>query len=259
MIKIKLEMNQLIAALILISLFFSCKKKQEDTPYNLLAGKVKQVTDDNNRRTIYTYDNKGRLLKFFQVNATGDTSYVVSHEYSGNSLTRTERYSTTDSRVYTYQLNEKGAAVSKTVASNPSVLYNFKYNSNGQLTEQKMTNGSNVETYTYFYSNSQCDSMRLERSWYTAGNYELTVYEYYTDETDNRNEHLIYFQQFLGKPANLKPLRSLKEGTHRDATGNSFYTPNSYTYEYDSNGKIMREIEYFRGSTNPRTKTYQYY
>ena len=245
----------IVAAITLLS----CKKKQEDAPYNPLTGKVKQVTDDNNRKTIYTYDDKGRLLNFFQIYSTGDTGYVVNHEYSGSSLTRTERYNTSDIRVYTFQLNAEGMAVSKTVASNPSALYTFKYNSTGQLIEQKMTNGSNIETYTYFYSNGQCDSMRLERSWYTAGTYEISVYEYYPDKADNRNQHLTYFQQFLGRPASVKTLKSFKEGTHRDATGNSFYTPTTYSYEYDTKGRIVKELEYFRGTTTPHTNIYEYY
>lgn len=253
--------KQMIIALVTL-FFFSCKKdKSENAPVDINASKVKSIIDANGRSTTMIFNSNGQLIKMYTLYTTGDTGSTVIHEYNGNTLTRTEKYSATDIRIYSYQLNANGWIVSGTPLSNPAAQYTYSYNSNGQITERKMVNGSNIDLYTYFYSNNQCDSIRHTPSWWPAGSYETDVFEYYSDKNDNRNQLFTYFQTHLGKPLCSKAIKSYKTVNYSASNpAGASYPPDLYDYEYDANGRIVKELLHFRSAANvTSSNTYIYY
>jgi hypothetical protein len=125
--------------------------------------------------------------------------------------------------------------------------------------------GNDSATYTYYYSNYQCDSVALKRSW-QQGFRTVTVIEYYADKADNRNiafyESIVLppvFTGYFGKPVNSKAIKSVTSKNY-SPTGVSTGIPDVFEYEYDTKGRIIKEMGKPAGATHPPiTHTYDYY
>lgn len=185
--------------------------------------------------TSYDYDSEGRLTRWEQTGA--GTTYLVTIQYGSGTVTWTESFtdsSGTQSGTTIYTLNGQGLAASDNSGNT------YTYNADGN---QTMTSGSSGSfTYTWVGGNNTVETA-ADSSGTVQG---TTTKTYLTDKVDYRD----YGLGFMGKPS--KNLISSSASTWGGSTQNA-----TYTYEYDSKGRVSKETMTYSGST-PSVTTYTY-
>ena len=227
--------KNLTVLLILISFFAigGCKKKDGPlTTPPAINGKVKTSTNSDGSgtpsTTTYTYDSGGKLTMMQQndqkITIVWTSSKVVMNFYDSTGTIIVEK----DSAV----LNAQGY-----ISSNNGIT--FTYDSEGHRTGATSTN----ETDVYTWSGGNCTSIV-----YTSASnpVETNSFNYLTDKTDYRSFGMEYIEGKGNK--NLI-------GSDTDNKSGSPVTT-TYTYEYDSKGRVSKETKVSTGSTQINSYTY---
>jgi YD repeat-containing protein len=227
--------------IILLSIVMGCKKdhqsQQQPVP------KVKSITTGSGLLIEKEYDSKGRLTS---TKIQGHVRTILIY----NNNTAVERNMNdagvvTDTVVYT--LRPDGLATSVTF-SNSSATTSYQYNSSGQIAKDtKLSSGGTTE-YIYHYSSGNADSIStiVNGQWFGS-----VVNEYYTDKVstlEGPNNGYV----FLGK-GNLNPRKKTIE---KYSTGS--VNESNYTYEYDSQNRIIKSTITDAGSGTTSVTTYTY-
>lgn len=218
-------------ALLTVGIFSSCEEETVDA----INGKVASMASDGTNTSL-EYDDQGRLTSYTQTG--GGNTYQVTIQYGSGTVTWTESFtdsSGTASGTTIYSLNGQGYAVS----DNGGTTYT--YDSDGHLLSE--TSSSSSVEYTWSGGN-QVSNVNSDST--GAAQYTQTK-TYLADKEDYRD----FGMAFLGKQS--KNLINTVTDNYGATTYNA-----TYTYEYDSKGRVSKETVAYQGSSNPSVTTYTY-
>jgi len=163
---------------------------------------------------FYSYDGEGRIV-----------SIQVSADY--------------DDPVYmriTPNYDDNGMLISEQIEPNPGLI-TYTYDNNGQLTSKTSTSGSgiftSVSTTQYLYSGELLTQEVFENYYNLDYVTDRVITDYFYDDTGNLTEKTV--------TAELAMIY--------DHPG--YTTKNHYSYEFDPNGRIIRELLTFGQTVNP--------
>lgn len=226
-----------IAAVVMLSLP-ACKKKDDTQiiPPPTPVCRMTTLNADGGTMTI-AYDGDGRISK------TTDPDVVRTYSYNGSTITivETDPNAKTGSSVVT--LNAAGLATQALERDENDAVTTtniFEYDANNQLA--KITEDGML-TATFTWSNGD---MVTEN-----GNAGPTNYTYYTDKASRQGDYIqiIQFLEYGYKFINNAHLvQSINNGTFQE----------TFTYEFDGDGKITKLTINESGSSTPNIYTYLY-
>ncbi|OYU96438.1 MAG: hypothetical protein CFE21_08570 [Bacteroidetes bacterium B1(2017)] len=219
------KLNLLLIAFVILA-GTACKKDKttdEPTPAEKIC-LVTSTTDSDSNTFIYTFDSQNRIIKNGAYN--GPDSTITIYTYTGNKVVMASGIVE-----QTYFLNSYGFAdsVYYIVDGYVDLLIVLTHNSEGLVTSQKVTGtvpqGEVNQIGTFEYLNGD-----LVKQTNNDGTTTSTVtLEYYLDKP-NKSKRFEEATQFYNSSAHM-----LKKMTGDDGS----FT--SYTYEYDSEGKVTKE------------------
>ena len=224
-------MKKIFFLLITTAGFVACKKNNMDAPAAPAntSGKIKTWVSGATI-TTYTYDAQGRVI----VEANSDGSGYEYEYLTG--IVNEKQFNAGHVLNVTYknELNADGLVIRKTASNNAA--YEELYTYNADKTEAKQIghySGGITQVIDYYYSNDNCDSSRFSGN---SGVWSLTIQRtYYPDKlnsiaSENQGEF------FYGKDnANLQKTEIYK---YSDGSTN---TPTTFTYEFDTNGRVVKQ------------------
>lgn len=228
-------------------LFMACKKDNHDASSHPKVPLIRTVFamagSDSDLRT-YSYDVQGRVTKIvYRLYGTGyyaytDTGVVNTFYNLKDSLTGTT----------VYKLNASGRAISFYESYSPSDAFSSTFNANGQLsttTEVRTLTGQPVRTWvtSYTYTGRNLDSSIEVYSYNGTSNSSAMYYdEYYTDKTSTiGNDN--YGQSWLGGNS-ANPVKAARD----IGSSGGVYPETTYQYEYDSLGRITKQMHFWGSS-----------
>jgi hypothetical protein len=244
-------MKNLLFAALLLSLFSSCKKDNDNQPAPA-PEKQQKLTgflfdDPNYSPETIAYDDQGRVK---QVESVDERTTLV---YSGNTVTYSEWRFDEQRQVClaTGKLNVQGRMTEITGVrsySLPEKPYKttFEYNAAGQMTKRilNINNGESIYEYRYFYQNNNM----VTRELYSNGVLDYTgKWEYNTDLVNPWGVNFETFDSantFTGKGSVKMPS---KYSTVRDGQV-SWYVDFTYTTDQNGNPKTCNQ-NYSDGKT----------
>jgi len=201
-----------------------------------------KTSSDDYGTTTYEHDSKGRVVKETYPNG-GHDEYI----YTANTVTINE-YGPGNNLVAvgTYELNADGLTTKKSWSDTPNGFTEYLYNPDKTTSKKISTYNGNTSVFDYFYTNGNLDSTRIKYN----GTWNSTIIPSYYDKADGLGED-IFGVTFYGK-TNKKLLKS--EFT-RTKDGDE-YTFN-YTYDFDSNGRVIKRTS--QNGQNINITYYTYY
>ncbi|HVU58422.1 MAG TPA: hypothetical protein VHD83_25350 [Puia sp.] len=240
----------ILLSIVGVLLFIACKKDNHDaTPppvpkIPLIKTVFAMAGSDSDLRT-YSYDAQSRVTKIvYSLYGTGryaytDTGIVYTFYNLNDSLTSTT----------VYKQDAHGKAISFLESTSPSDIFTSTFNSDGQLstsTEVRTLTGQPVRTWatTFHYTNKNLDSSIEVYTYNGTSNASPTYYDdYYTDKISTiGNDN--YGQGWLGS-GSKNPVKAARDiGT----SGGGVYPETTYQYEYDSVGRITKQMHFWGSS-----------
>lgn len=248
--------------------FISCQDEDNDPAEPskpLLASRSSYSQDGKEHQTeAFHYDSNGRLIEV-------DTSdkYKTTFEYSQSQVTVKSYYKDSLDETQILQLDNKGLCTSTIWDENYTT--NYTYDDNGYRKTTVEKDGNSTITQTFTVSNQNYVTIKIEDVYISSqsvkvmkpdfvgkldwlktaptgiasqnilksasdqiNNY-VTDFEFYTDKANTIDFENMGIS-FFGKQ-NKNPVKQQTE----TYTGRPAYSTN-YTYEYDSKGRITRQI-----------------
>lgn len=222
--------KQFLIAAVISAVLFSCKKSDDSIVPPGGANTVSKIKTwtSNSGTATYIYDAEGRLIE-----AVRSTGGKTTYEYlSGQVIQKQFNSSGVNDFSYHYELGPEGLVFKETRPATPSFSASNIYNSSRQLLKSANNFAGQSNARDYFYSNGNCDSIRLS----TNGNWINTLIKtYYTDKPNSigydaeglsffgkGNKNLVKTEQYF-----------LPDGTKNDIT--------TFTYEFDSKGRAIKQ------------------
>ena len=236
-------MKQGLLIFILAIVLSACNKEVSDTPAIQLEEtlKVKTATYGNTVFT-YTYDAQGRQL-------TCDNSDGVKrkYDYPIGSIKESIYKNGVFEYFYKNDLNAEGLCIRETKSNVPSYEQLYEYNPDKTLSKViSKNNGSIVQEMIFFYSNENCDSIRF----ITNGQHILTIVkEYYLDKSN------VFGNEIFGNTHYGRSARNMLKSETHIYPGSSGSCTN-FSYEYDSQGRVAKEISSKANLTSIGVYTY---
>ncbi len=230
----KTILTALFAVAVLVTVMGGCKKT-ETNPTPTRTPLIKTITNNPlSQSNTISYNSQGKQTNF------SDTYYPVTYTYSSNSVMRLEEDLLSGiSHITTFTLGSNGVATSGVMRRSDGAATNYlqyTYDADGHLTQETNTDSatSNVNyTRTYTWSNGNLTSMHE-----VSGSNSLTnTYTYITDRVstiENANMGL----NWLGK-GNTNVIQSENDGS----------VTSSYSYTFDSEGKVLTKKDASNGAT----------
>jgi len=225
--------------------FVGCKKNDVDAPVTPASGvaKLKTRTAGTNT-TNYTYDAQGRQTKY-----TNTDGSKVEIDYQPGIIYR-KVYNTVSNFLYSYkyELNSDGLASRTTLSTNPDYESLTQFHSDKTPAKEIATINGNTSLIDYFYSNGNCDSLRFSNG---NGNWFSTIVKTYYTDKPNVLTDANTGDNFYGKNnANMLKTEIYK---YSNGTSNELAT---YTYEYDGQGRVIKETRTQGNDINISLLTY---
>ena len=224
------------AILFFISLLASCRKDAAIAPANTTVSEVKTAVIDSGYANTYTYDSLGR-----QIRAQIDT-VVTTYAYSQGSVLQTITIAGVPF-ITSYTINAAGRATTDTKG------YLYAYNSSGYLISKSYTGTGNFDSITYTISGGNVTTS-VEHQADSATNNTITTNYTYLSTIDSRGFGLA----FLGT-ANVNLINTV--AITQVISGSSYTANYSYTYSYDSRGRVTQQV--INNGTASYTSAYTYY
>jgi hypothetical protein len=236
-------------ALLSLLIIASCKKKDEATP---AIAKIKTaIIPDLIGGTIdtlnYFYNNDGTVEKVTYGTGLAKRVYV----YGSNSISEVfYNYTGSIAGTTTYFLNDAGLADSM-YDSSTDYRYSYEYDANGFLTKSTFRGPSNnissVQTYVNNGTNVT-NTYAADAGGTVTSSTEQTFFTDKKNTTGNEN----IGKKFLGKS-------SANPGHTWSSTSLSTTYTGSWSYSYDSEGRILLQNMLNNAGTVFGTNTYTYY
>ena len=253
----------LITAIIGSLVFTGCKDDDPATP-EVVIPKLKTATYYDGTEVTpsyseaYEYNASGQIVKI----VAEDNSYVTV-EYSTGKITLkfVDELGVQDPNIEEFILNDKGLYVSSASTWKKSLKSSIKKNYKSQLKSQLSILGSSSTTLTYNADNylieensTEIDGLNnsSDITTYTITSGNTTGREYvstYNDVSTTSNDTFEFFTDktntigyenmgvtFFGKQDNNLQKK-------RTQTGESYSYISNYSYEYDSYGRVTKQIE----------------
>lgn len=229
----------------------SCKKSSSDNPGTTSVSKIKTVTQHDTSgitgTQTYIYDNSGKLLKA----TTNDGSVVFDLTYSAGKVEM--NFYAGPGMVWmkqTFLLNQSGLAASATYFINMAVKNQAMPGSVFPPFLKTMKPAGDTTHELYFYDNAgyKIKEINWSKSFRDTTVFEVlygntimsiqtdgehsdtTTFEYYADRTNTLGTANCGVYFFGTQDKNL--LYKIK----------SPYSNSTYTYEYDSRGRVIKEM-----------------
>ena len=198
----------------------SCHKDPSIAPVASTVSLVRSQVADSGYATTFTYDSLGR-----QIMAQIDT-VVTTYTYSPSSVVKTVTLAG-ETFITTYTTNASGKAVTD------SKGYVYTYNSVGYLTSKSFTAVSNFDSVTYTVSGSNVITSVEHQADSATNNYITTNYTYLST-IDSRNFGLAFLSS-----ANVNLIST--ENIMQVINGSSYNASYTYTYSFDSKGRVTQQ------------------
>jgi hypothetical protein len=239
----KIQFTSLLTLVALMSFFAGCKKDPGAAlPAKVTISNVKSMITNSATgepdTVVYTYDNLGR-----QTTALTDT-LLTTYTYSGDTvimhyLLAGEQFTTF------YTLSASGQAVSDSKGNS------YAYNSSGYLTRQSYAYGAGYDSISYLYMLSGLnDSISIQHQQDAATHNLVTIRYTYLPTIDSRNFGLT----FLGKQ-NTNLINT--ETDSQVLNGSTYSITYTYSYTFDSQGRVTQQVQ--TSGTSTYTTAYTYY
>lgn len=237
-------MKKIIFILLAATSFVACKKNNDAQPGSQadISDKIKKSTFGSGV-TTYSYDGSGRLkTKTFSNGGKNEFEYqpgkVIEKEFEPGGVLK---------QTYTYELNASGLGEKETRGDNPAFQNLRQYNSDKQLVKFTMT-GNGTEVGEYFFSNGNCDSLRVSFNGVWQYTNKMT---YYTDKLNvlGYDRSGLYFW-------GQKSKNMVKSERYSYPNG-SMGIPENYSYEYDAKGRATKMISEADGDIFITTLSYE--
>lgn len=201
----------IIAAIIGIFLFSDTllNANKSDLPDDIITSPVSETSD-------VEYDANGNIIKEPYYNADGSIDHWLEYEYDTNGNRIKQTYYTADGAIghwYEYEYDAKGNRIKETqFAADGSINYWYEY--------EHDTNGNEIKSTKY----AADGSIEYEHEYDTNGN------ETQTADADG----------------SIKSADKSENDMKGNETTSTF--DGSYEYVYDSNGKLIYDLEYVDGT-----------
>jgi len=282
--KTKIIMKRNLLTLVLLFAFLSCKKssntKNKDEEQSFKGCLIESATIKNqysDERWIYTYDDKGRVIKeTYSISPTYGTQFhsFTNYEYTTKKISfygEVVAASGKDAYNGYYELDDKGRII-KSFNDDGSVDLIITYNANGYIATVDVA-GEDFTSYTYF------DGYLIKAE--TKRKYLNTIitedFGYGVESLKNEQFDAKYFSypglnlpiqlaKYLGK--NSKSVISKKIATRIQDNDNTKYMYiDNYTFKKDSDGNLISQTRdhsfsssscYSCGGTSTRITNYSY-
>jgi len=230
------------SAILLLSLCISVTGCKRDATIQTAAGTSRVKTETTTSGTgiayavSYSYDSSGR-----QIQAQTDT-VITTYTYGRDTITKV--ISLAGERFITgYTTNSLGKIISD------SKFYKYAYDGNGYLISFSYTGGSDYDSTAYIISSGDVSSSTEHQSDSSTDNHITTTYTYLTT-ADPRDYGTAAWGQADKHLLSAKTITQL-------INGNTYTTSYTYSYAYDSQGRVSQQIQ-TNGSASYIT-SYTYY
>lgn len=219
------KLNLLLIAFIVLA-GTACKKDKttdEPTPAEKIC-LVSNSLDSDSNSFVYTFDNQNRIIKNGAYNGTDST--ITIYTYTGNKVVMASGVVE-----QTYFLNSFGFAdsVYYLIDGYVDLLIVLTHDAQGLVTSQKVTGtvpqGEVNQIGTFEYLNGDV----VKQTTNDGTNTSVTTLEYYLDKP-NKSKRFEEATQFYNASTHMLKKVSSDDGSFT-----------SYTYEYDSEGKVTKE------------------
>jgi len=227
--KTKKIVMKTIYLILLIGVFVACNKSNDNLtqaqPPTSLTRIVKQTSGAD--ISTFSYDASGKALK--KENSNGSRK---EYEYAGGKVMR-KYYNTSGVYQYTIteELNAEGFSIHNTRSDQPWENV-YEYNTDKTMAKQ-ISKSSSTIVNDYFWSNGNLDSVRSSSQ---NGVWQYTtIFTYYTDKPNLLSDD-IYGEQYWGK--NSKNLLKTEVNMFPNGSFSNMWT---YTYEFDNQGRIIKQ------------------
>ncbi len=250
------KINYLLLSVIAIgTIVISCKKNDDNNV--VTPTRIKTITIGSNSDT-FTYDSQNRILT---EKPNGNIKTVYLYKGSDSVIILSVNLNTNDtSRSGNYKINANGVATQQVQSGN---VTNFVYDANNYKIFS-----SNINSVTYadsFYVSSGNITQQISK--YNSGiSSTRTVIDYTLDSKKNTITNETNGKSFLGK-SNANLITSDRRITTDfgiciippclppTITESNF----NYTYEFDSNNRVTKQIKTNQVNSSTVVTTYTYY
>jgi hypothetical protein len=222
---------------------FSCDKQALTDSTSLLDINVKVKTATYDTTVFsYTYDAQGR-----QLTCDNSDGLKRKYDYPIGSIKESVYKNGTLEYFYKNDLNADGLCIKETKSNEPAYEQQYEYNPDKMMSKIiTKKNGAAIQQIDFFYSNGNCDSIRL----ISNGQYSLTIVkEYYTDKPN------VFSNEIFGNNHYGKSSRNMLRSETYIYPGSSGSCTN-FSYEYDSQGRVAKEISSKANLTSISAYTY---
>jgi len=225
-----------VPVLIFLVSFLACCRKDSAIATAATTSLVKSAIIDSGYANTYTYDSLGRQI-MAQID-TVVTTYGYGQGYVLKTITLAGQQFITD-----YTTNASGLATSDTKG------YVYAYDNSGYLISKSYTGAGSFDSITYTISGGNAITS-VEHQADSATNNVITTNYTYLSTIDSRNFGLA----FLGK-ANTNLISTV--AITQTISGSSYTANYTYTYSYDSRGRVSQQV--INNGSASYISTYTYY
>jgi len=225
---------KLLAILLVVTSFQSCKKKGNDDESNRdLTGKIKTITSGNTTLAKYMYRTDGKIRE--ETRYTPNGQMIISYEYADGKISSITAKTENGSIIYQYSLTYANNKLEKFILGGiTNVYWQMYYNADGTVNYaiQYTPAQNNVDEPTikqkFEYDNHK-NVIEATEFWRFGSTWELhSRYEFEYDSKNNPYKDLqIPYDETINLFANL-------------------VSPNNATRvkEYDQNNVIVEDTQY---------------
>jgi YD repeat-containing protein len=223
---------------------FSCKKESTSNPAagNTGVSKIKTWTGGS-YITNYTFDAAGRCTR----EDYNDGSKSTYEYLAGKVILKRYNSSGVNTDTYNYETDANGLATKVTRPNNLTYDETIIYNNDKQAVKRITHISGTTQVIDYFYSNGNSDSARIT----TNGNWQTTIKRTFFTDKLNSLSNEAQGTGFYGK--DNKNLLKTEIYTYADGSTN---TPSAYNYEFDAQGRAIKETRTQGGNINIGYITY---
>ncbi|MDB5226429.1 MAG: hypothetical protein JWN78_622 [Bacteroidota bacterium] len=252
--------NKFIMLFVFTLLFFGCKKTSTTNVTNTPPTLVSTLTfNPSGIVDSFYYDSLNRISRSKQIGNAGYTSYV--YKGSDSVIVYAVASTTDSSRSTTYKINSAGL-VSVIYYNTSNSSSSYTYDANGYPLYVFTTSSLGSATDTFVISSGNISEHRSQGTNVFLSFTQKQTYTFITDKTNsvnNASRGMPFFGKSNTNPISTEIFHSVTTTIIPFPSTNTVDETYSYTYEYNSAGRVTKITKTTGSSGAVNAESYTYY